>query len=113
MMHTLRPTRSTIAPLIGAVLLAATLATVSPAQTTIDAPRFDGRGFSGINLPQPVETYGLSFRAVRGHAWREAGANRIVLERDVDVRIGLYDFHASSAVIWLELIEINGRISVY
>lgn len=68
-----------------------------------------GRGFSGINLPQPIERYELSFGAVRGRVWREAGSSRIYLQRDVVVEIGLFTFEAETAVVWLELIEVEGR----
>jgi len=89
-------------------VLAVASSFVSGAQPA-DPPRLDGRGFAGISLPQPVETYGLSFGAVRGHTWREAGALRIFLQHNADVTIGLHRFRASSAVIWLELVEVQGR----
>ena len=101
-----RSSRSIAAILAG--VIAVTSAFIASAQPDA-SPRIDGRGFSGVNLPQPIETYGLSFRAVRGHTWRESGALRLLLDRNVDVTIGLYRFRASSAVIWLELVEVEGR----
>ncbi|MFG0293973.1 MAG: hypothetical protein ACF8MJ_12580 [Phycisphaerales bacterium JB050] len=73
-------------------------------------PVFDGRTFANINLPSDAQALPISFRAIRAWSWAEAtatgGTDRLLLEGDVRVEIGGYDFTATRAVVWIEPVEV-------
>lgn len=60
------------------------------------------RSFSGKALSAPVIDADAVLQADRAWTWAEAGAQRLVLERDVQIRIDGHEFDASRAVVWIE-----------
>lgn len=70
----------------------------------------DGRSFSGVSLPSSPQSYPVAFGATRAWSWAEAsevgGTDRLLLEGDVRVEIGGYDFTATRAVIWIEPVQV-------
>lgn len=90
---------------IPAIVLALAAFAGSPAL----AQSFDGKTFSQVNLTAPVQEAGITMRAARAWAWREASTERLLLDRDVRVSIGPYSFRASKATVWLEPIRLDGR----
>lgn len=70
---------------------------------------FDGKTFSQVNLPAPVQEAAVSMGARRAWTWREENTERVYLERDVRVSIGTYQFRAGKATVWLEPVRIDGR----
>lgn len=71
-----------------------------------------GRSFEGINLPSSPQAFPITFRAIRAWTWTEAsgsgGTDRLLLEGDVRIEIGGYDFSATRAAIWIEPVEVVG-----
>ena len=67
-----------------------------------DGRGFDGRTFGGVELSDPVLAADLTLSGVRGWSWRDGGATRLHLERDVVVAIGAYEFVADAATVWIE-----------
>ena len=86
-----------------ACVLAAMMAS-APAATPID-----GKTFSEINLPAPIQEVPLSLAAARSWTWREGSTERVFLDRDVRVALGPYSFRARQASLWLEPVRIEGR----
>lgn len=89
--------------------LLAIAGTVCTAQPSSLEP-VDGRSFSGVSLPSSPQAYPVSFSATRAWSWAEAsavgGTDRLVLEGDVRVEIGGYDFSATRAVVWIEPVQV-------
>lgn len=65
-------------------------------------PLFSGRDFADVRFPEAPRDLSLSFIAARGWSWRDADANRLLLERDVRVVIGPHRFVADRACVWLQ-----------
>lgn len=89
------------------------LAFVASAQPPVEpAPLgLSGRDFAGLRLPLDAVRGPLSFRALRAGVWTEdelsggPGVQRLLLSGDVQVRIGLYEFDAARASVWIERLE--------
>jgi len=64
---------------------------------------FDGRTFAGVSLPVPPQVGGsIEFGADRAWSWRDGTTNRVVMDRDVRIRIGNHRFAARRAAAWIE-----------
>ncbi|MEO1129447.1 MAG: hypothetical protein AAFX05_07030 [Planctomycetota bacterium] len=79
--------------------------------------RFNGKDFGGVDLPGAPQEDAVTFAARRGWAWMEGASNRLMLERDVVVQLGLYEFRARRAHVWIEPVFVDERpadqIAVY
>ena len=82
----------------------------------VDPAEVTGRDFAGIRFPMAATPGLLEFRAASAWSWREtssiAGEEdvlRLVLEGDVRVALGAYEFHAARAAVWLQRIEHAGE----
>lgn len=84
-------------------------AQAQPSTTAPAAAVVDGRDFAARNLPAEPHPGEIAFRAARAWAWKEGGADRLFLERDVFVTLGVYQFTARRAVVWLEPVLVGGR----
>ncbi|TVQ30080.1 MAG: LPS-assembly protein LptD [Phycisphaeraceae bacterium] len=69
----------------------------------------DGRSFSGIDLPADPQRADVVMQSLRGDAWREGTTQRLLLDGDVRVRIGVFDFVAARAVVWIEPVQLAGQ----
>lgn len=90
-------------------MLAALLATspLAPYQTTLAQPLpITGRDFARIDLPAPPMAFGVTLAGTRASAWTEGATNRLLLEDDVTITLGPYQFAASRAVVWLEPVQV-------
>ena len=88
----------------------------SPDQSARTIP-ITGDRLSGFVLPiEPVEA-DIEFAARRAFTWTVDDTKRLLLEGDVLVRIGRYDFEADQAVIWLNRLPSEGglinQIAIY
>lgn len=64
---------------------------------------FDGRSFAGVMLPLPAQAGGtIEFGADRAWSWRDGVTTRVVLDRDVRIKIGNHRFAARRASAWIE-----------
>ncbi len=84
-------------------------------------PEFDlnsinGRDFAGLRLPLAPVAGPISFKASRAWTWNEderpsfAGAvdmpvHRLLLDGDVRIRLGIYEFASRRAVVWVQHVE--------
>lgn len=75
----------------------------------MQARSFDGRTFAGIDLPAPPQDAPLSLAAARAWTWRDNGTERLFLDRDVRISLGVHSFRAAKAVVWLEPVRIGER----
>jgi len=68
---------------------------------------FTGRDFGGIRFPLATVDGPLTFAAAKAWSWTDESptTRRMLLTGDVRVKVGLYDFAASRAVLWLERVE--------
>jgi hypothetical protein len=75
-----------------------------------------GRDFAGLRLPLAAVKGQLTFRGNRAWAWTEderpaflgaidAPVHRLLLDGDVRIRVGFYEFASSRAVIWIQRVE--------
>ncbi len=71
------------------------------------AQQIDGKDFASIDLPAPAQPFDIDIAANRVWAWTARHTNRLVLDRDVRVRIGPHQFEAKRAVAWIEPVVIN------
>lgn len=96
----------------------ATTAPNPASSTAISAPAIDGRDFAGVRLSAPVQTGGLQLAAQRATYWNQepppgptpgttigGPVQRVLLEGDVRVGLGVYRFTAARAVVWIERLE--------
>lgn len=67
-----------------------------------DAPLLTGRDFAGLTFPIEAQPGDAILEARGGWAWADGDARRLLLESDVRVRLGGYDFRADRAVVWIE-----------
>ncbi len=86
----------------------------------IDPDQITGRDFAGLRLPLAATTGHLSFRAAKAYTWIEdpgfsiSGATpgptqRLLLNGDVRLRIGPYQFDARQAAVWLQRLPAEDR----
>ncbi len=73
-------------------------------QTAPPQASFNGLHFGGMVLQTEVQPFPLELRAARAWAWQDGPAQRLLLDRDVEVVISDRRFHASQAVVWLETV---------
>jgi hypothetical protein len=85
----------------------AQLATPAPPTAAASADRtFTGRDFAGLTLAGPVQSGGIPLVANRATQWTEAdGTQRLFLQGDVRVSLGLFSFHAAQAAVWIRQID--------
>src|SRR5690606_29348691 len=82
-------------------------AALPPGAAAVDPLDITGRDFAGIRF-SPVSVAGRTeLAASRAHAWTETDVNgsavqRLLLEGDVVVRMGLHRFVAARAVVWIQ-----------
>ncbi|MBL8965025.1 MAG: hypothetical protein JNK70_13280, partial [Phycisphaerae bacterium] len=80
-----------------------------------DVNSITGRDFAGLRLPLAAVSGPIRFRANRAWSWTEddrptfAGSvdmpvHRLVLDGDVRVRLGFYEFASSRAVVWVQMV---------
>lgn len=72
-----------------------------------------GEGFAGVAMPVAVTPGDAGFRAVRSYTWRQEepigpSTTRMVLEGDVQVRLGEYVFRAERAAVWVQSLGSGG-----
>lgn len=71
-----------------------------------DPGSISGRDFAGMQLPLEAVEGPMGFSAQRAWAWTEDGGDgtvrRMLLSGDVRVRLGVYEFAASRAAVWIE-----------
>ncbi|MEM9084135.1 MAG: hypothetical protein AAGB34_11110, partial [Planctomycetota bacterium] len=96
---------SRITGMAALLVLAAGSAAAQADPATI--PVYSGQDFAGIDLPAPARANDASFAARRGHAWEVENVQRLLLERDVEARIGLTTFYADRLSVWIEPITLN------
>lgn len=65
-----------------------------------DAP--DGTTFGGVSLGSPVQQSDLDLAGQRAWSWTQGATTRLLLEGDVQIRIGNYTFDADRAAVWIE-----------
>jgi hypothetical protein len=71
---------------------------------------FSGRDFAGLRFPMRATSGELSFAAARVSTWSQesnatgGSVQQLFLSGDVRVKLGLYEFTAVKAVVWLEKI---------
>ncbi|HEX8876476.1 MAG TPA: LPS assembly protein LptD [Phycisphaerales bacterium] len=71
---------------------------------------FSGRDFAGLRFPMRATTGELAFSAARVSSWSQesnatgGSVQQLFLSGDVRVKLGLYEFTAVKAVVWLEKI---------
>lgn len=82
----------------------------------VDLNSISGRDFAGLRLPLAAVKGPISLKASKAWAWQDddrpmfAGAvdmpvHRLVLQGDVRIRLGFYEFAASRAVVWIQKVE--------
>ncbi|GJM19410.1 MAG: hypothetical protein DHS20C14_16230 [Phycisphaeraceae bacterium] len=76
----------------------------------------DGTSFAGVELPiAPVDGI-IALAGQRAWVWSTPGdgpTRRVVLEGDVRVTLGRYEFRAERAAVWLDRIDDRGGAPVY
>ncbi|MDX2119420.1 MAG: hypothetical protein SFY96_14685 [Planctomycetota bacterium] len=75
---------------------------------------FSGRDFGGMRFPLAAVDGPLAFSAAKVWNWTDESptTRRMLLTGDVRVKLGLYEFAASRAVVWLERVEDEGQAGV-
>lgn len=92
--------------LLAAVLMVCGSATAAAQQSVA----IRGDRLSGFVLPiEPVEG-DISFQALRASRWTVDDTQRLLLEGDVQVRIGAYSFRSQRAVVWLNRLPSAGGV---
>lgn len=75
----------------------------------MDPQLVTGRDFAGLRLPLGAVRGPVGFAAKRAFAWTEETPDgplrRLALSGDVRVQIGLYEFNAAEAVVWMQRIS--------
>lgn len=86
----------------------------------IDLNSITGHDFAGLRLPLDPVAGPIKLRATRAWTWvdderptfggaEDAPVVRLVLEGDVRIRLGFYEFAAARAVVWIQ--EVSGQPS--
>lgn len=100
--------------LLGIVIALATLSTESRAQETA---AITGDRLSGFVLPIEPLPGDINIDSLRAWTWTVDDTKRLLLEGDVHITIGPYDFESSEAVVWLNRIPSAGglinQIAIY
>ncbi len=58
-------------------------------------------------MPAPPMAFAVTLSSTRASAWTESATNRLMLDGDVTVQLGPYEFAASRALIWLEPVRVS------
>ncbi len=104
------PARILLVVLLGMLTCQAAPAQSIPGlKTDDDAPQFDGRSFGGVDLPAQPQRADVLFASVRTFAWSEGSTRRLLMQNQVQVRIGTYEFSADRALVWIEPVQLDGR----
>jgi hypothetical protein len=77
-------------------------------ERAIDPLDLTGASFQGIRLPLAVSNGWFGAAGRRMWAWREGGTQRLLIEGDVRIRLGLQEFAAKRAAVWFETVEASG-----
>lgn len=89
-----------------------TAATCGQTRTGITGDRL-----SGFVLPvEPVDG-GIHFEALRGDVWEVDDTQRLLLDEDVRIQLGEYEFRSDAAVVWLNRIPsaegLINQVAIY
>jgi hypothetical protein len=103
-------------PIVGAAqdVAAPPVADAAPAKPTIDPLDITGRTFAGLRLPVTPTPGRIGLRAQRAYVWTETDrlsprpVQRIFLQGDAVLELGIYSFEARSASVWLERVDDVG-----
>jgi hypothetical protein len=77
----------------------------------VDPLDITGRTFSGLRLPLTATDGRISLRGQRAYVWNEqdrpsgAVVQRVLLEGDVELRLGIHAFSATRAALWLQRLD--------
>jgi len=99
------------------ILTASGATTAQPQQDQQPTITLTGDRLSGVVLP--VEPVGgkITLKARRADAWTVDDTKRLLLQRDVEINIGSYNFVADRAVVWLNRLPsergLINQIAVY
>ncbi len=110
--------RALIAATAWLVACAGTTATAQPTSPEQVPPPalMDGTSFAGVELPiAPVDGL-IEMGGQRAWVWTTPGdgvTQRVVLEGDVRVTLGRYEFRAARAALWLDRVGEQAGASVY
>ncbi|MEC9374119.1 MAG: hypothetical protein VYC34_09755, partial [Planctomycetota bacterium] len=117
--------RSHTAPVILRLLVGAAVGLALPpaalAATTQDvdpaASPYTGRDFAGVDLPVTPQRADVRLEGLRTFAWNEGVTKRLLIEGNVRIKIGAFDFTADRATVWIEPVQLAGQpleqIAVY
>jgi len=77
----------------------------------------DGRQLGGFVLPVAPVTSDTRFACARAWTWKVGDTQRMLLERDVRISLGAYQFHADRALVWINRLptadgEVN-QVALY
>lgn len=79
------------------------------AEAALNPASVSGQDFAGIRLPLNAVKGTLKLKAARVWAWvqpSETGpVNRLMLSGDVRITLGLYEFSAAQAAVWIQKLE--------
>ena len=78
-----------------------------PNRAQVDPLDITGRDFAGVRLSRAAVPGDTSMSATKARVWRETDADgstvqRLLLEGDVVVQMGLHRFVAARAVVWIQ-----------
>ncbi|MHC4977027.1 MAG: hypothetical protein ACYTF7_10540, partial [Planctomycetota bacterium] len=68
-----------------------------------------GEDFAGVVLPAPLQQADIRLAGDRVYFWRRGLTQRLLLDGEVDIRIGGERFQASRACVWLEPVRGAGQ----
>ncbi|QOI98952.1 MAG: hypothetical protein HRU70_00075 [Phycisphaeraceae bacterium] len=109
----MKRTSAYLAGVAGSVagVLVGVCAGVQPEIGVLRSSSVGGRDFGGVRFPLEPVRGEISFRGLRAWEWREGElasggeVERLLLEGDVQVRLGTQEFRAARASVWLERIS--------
>lgn len=73
-----------------------------PGAAVIDEVAIDGRTFADVAFTDEPRSADTIIRSQRAWAWAEGSTRRLLLDGDVRIRVGLREFTADKAVVWME-----------
>jgi hypothetical protein len=88
------------------VAVAALLAAAGHAMGQPAAP-YSGESFARVDLPLTPRPLDLALESRRAWAWRSGRTDRLLLDRDVRVRIGPTSLRAARAMVWIEPVALS------
>ena len=75
-----------------------------------------GKEFGAVRLPLVAVQGDIAFKAQSARTWQEGSepaTRRLILENDVRIRLGDYEFKAKRAVVWLQKVAQKGDAQTY